>query len=135
MDRHVQHHAELDAQLCDAVTIIDRGAVRYTGAMDALLHGHDEHLPARVLVQAGFNPSTGAPMLEVSDHGPGIPDSLVLQVFEPFFTTSEVGSGLGLYIARQICEANQASLTYQRRAEGGSCFRITLPPAVALQTH
>ncbi|MCB1555565.1 MAG: hypothetical protein KDJ14_17335 [Xanthomonadales bacterium] len=102
---------------------------------NALLHGHDEHLPARVLVQAGFNPSTGAPMLEVSDHGPGIPDSLVLQVFEPFFTTSEVGSGLGLYIARQICEANQASLTYQRRAEGGSCFRITLPPAVALQTH
>lgn len=102
---------------------------------NALIHGHDEHLPARVLVQAGFNPSTAAPMLEVSDHGPGIPDALALQVFEPFFTTSEVGSGLGLYIARQLCEANQASLTYQRRAEGGSCFRITLPPAVALQTH
>jgi two-component system sensor histidine kinase PilS (NtrC family) len=100
---------------------------------NALIHGHDEHLPARVVVTAGFTPGTGSPMLEVADQGPGITDALALQIFEPFFTTSEVGSGLGLYVARQLCEANQASLTYQRRPEGGSCFRITLPKASSLQ--
>jgi two-component system sensor histidine kinase PilS (NtrC family) len=48
-------------------------------------------------------------------------------LFRPFFTTSEHGTGLGLYIARELCRANQASLEYVAVPGGGSCFRITLP--------
>ncbi|MDN5924456.1 MAG: sensor histidine kinase, partial [Xanthomonadales bacterium] len=72
------------------------------------------------------------PALEVSDRGPGIPQKVAAQIFEPFFTTHEYGTGLGLYLAKQMCEANQASLEYVPVAGGGSCFRLTLmPPAQA----
>ena len=44
----------------------------------------------------------GEPVLDIVDRGPGIPLSVVEQLFEPFYTTSEHGTGLGLYIARQL---------------------------------
>ncbi len=50
--------------------------------------------------------------LEVIDDGPGVPASLRSQLFEPFFTTAPGGTGLGLYIAREVCEANDAKLDY-----------------------
>lgn len=48
--------------------------------------------------------------LHISDDGCGIEESLRTQVFEPFFTTHSAGTGLGLYIARELCEANKARL-------------------------
>ena len=52
----------------------------------------------------------GAIELHVIDDGAGISEALRAQVFEPFFTTRAGGTGLGLYIARELCEANGASL-------------------------
>jgi two-component system, NtrC family, sensor histidine kinase PilS len=63
-------------------------------------------------------------MIDIIDHGTGIDESISDQIFEPFFTTKENGTGLGLYIAKELCEANQASLYYQPCTEGGSCFKI-----------
>lgn len=56
--------------------------------------------------------SVGANSIElhISDDGCGIEESLRTQVFEPFFTTHGAGTGLGLYIARELCEANKARL-------------------------
>jgi two-component system sensor histidine kinase PilS (NtrC family) len=48
--------------------------------------------------------------LHMVDDGPGIEESLRGQVFEPFFTTHGSGTGLGLYIARELCEANGAQI-------------------------
>ena len=67
------------------------------------------------------------PMIDVLDRGPGIPEAVAAQLFRPFYTTSEHGTGLGLYIARELCRANQASLEYVAVPGGGSCFRMTLP--------
>ena len=67
------------------------------------------------------------PMIDVLDRGPGIPEAVATQLFRPFYTTSEHGTGLGLYIARELCRANQATLEYVAGPGGGSCFRITLP--------
>ena len=67
------------------------------------------------------------PMIDVLDRGPGIPEAVATQLFRPFYTTSEHGTGLGLYIARELCRANQATLEYVAVPGGGSCFRITLP--------
>ncbi|WP_173066430.1 two-component system sensor histidine kinase NtrB [Sulfurimicrobium lacus] len=61
--------------------------------------------------------------IDVIDDGPGVDKALVAQLFEPFFTTFSGGTGLGLYIAREICEANGASLDYIEVAPGGQ-FRI-----------
>jgi two-component system, NtrC family, sensor histidine kinase PilS len=62
-------------------------------------------------------------VLEVCNDGATIPIDLVQKLFEPFFTTSVGGTGLGLYIARELCEANGAQLEYRPR-EGNTCFRI-----------
>ncbi|HET6633153.1 MAG TPA: ATP-binding protein [Rhodanobacteraceae bacterium] len=98
---------------------------------NALRYGRMPGEPARVLIAARHT-SSGAPALEVSDRGPGIPQKVAAQIFEPFFTTHEYGTGLGLYLAKQMCEANQATLEYVPVAGGGSCFRLTLmPPAKA----
>ncbi len=98
---------------------------------NALRYGRMPNEPARVLLVARHNAS-GTPLLEVADRGPGIPHKVAAQIFEPFFTTHELGTGLGLYLARQMCEANQANLEYVPVAGGGSCFRISLtPPAKA----
>lgn len=61
--------------------------------------------------------------LDVIDFGPGVESSNVEQIFEPFFTTETKGTGLGLYIARELCESNQARLSYLP-IDGGCCFRI-----------
>ena len=66
------------------------------------------------------------PQIDILDRGPGIPESIAAQLFRPFFTTSGHGTGLGLYIARELCRANQATLEYVAMPGGGSCFRIRL---------
>ena len=63
--------------------------------------------------------------LDVIDDGPGVDLRDQEKVFEPFFTTESKGNGLGLYIARELCEINQARLHYLRTHTGKSCFRIS----------
>ncbi len=63
--------------------------------------------------------------LDVIDEGDGIDSGDQEKVFEPFFTTETKGNGLGLYIARELCEINQARLHYLRSNTGKSCFRIS----------
>ncbi|MEO7067833.1 MAG: ATP-binding protein [Rhodanobacter sp.] len=94
---------------------------------NALRYGRLPDEPARVTVVARQG-EHGAPILEVTDRGAGIPPKVAAQIFEPFYTTHEYGTGLGLYLARQMSEANQAALEYVRVAGGGSCFRLTLTP-------
>jgi two-component system sensor histidine kinase PilS (NtrC family) len=61
--------------------------------------------------------------LRVVDDGPGVAKELQAQLFEPFFTTYSAGTGLGLYIARELCAANGATLEYVDRPAGAE-FRI-----------
>jgi two-component system sensor histidine kinase PilS (NtrC family) len=62
--------------------------------------------------------------LHVVDDGPGVAKDLQGQLFEPFFTTYSAGTGLGLYIARELCAANGATLDYVDRPAGAD-FRIS----------
>jgi two-component system sensor histidine kinase PilS (NtrC family) len=70
-----------------------------------------------------LNPSN-RPFLEVSDRGPGIEQAAVDRIFEPFFTGPKGGTGLGLFIARELCQLNRSILLYEGRSGGGSVFRI-----------
>jgi len=88
---------------------------------NARRHGGDE---VRIDISGGIFAQSGLPWLEVRDHGPGVAAESADKLFEPFFTTSRLGSGLGLFICRELCDANQARLDY-RPAEPGASFVIT----------
>ncbi|MFT4196587.1 MAG: ATP-binding protein [Pseudoxanthomonas sp.] len=92
---------------------------------NALNYGRLPGEPARVRLRV-FALDQRA-MVDVLDRGPGIPAAVAAQLFRPFYTTSEHGTGLGLYIARELCRANQATLDYVPVPAGGSCFRISMP--------
>lgn len=91
---------------------------------NAINYGRLPGEPARITVAA--EERDGRPVVEVTDRGPGVPDAIASQLGRPFFTTSEHGTGLGLYIARELCRSNGASLDYVPVPAGGACFRITL---------
>lgn len=100
---------------------------------NAFYHGRMPGQPAKVLLQVNAVPN--APQINVIDRGPGIPEAVAAQLFRPFYTTAEHGTGLGLYIARELCLANQANLEYVPIAGGGCCFRITLTGTQSLHTR
>ncbi|MFI4895196.1 MAG: nitrogen regulation protein NR(II) [Steroidobacterales bacterium] len=66
----------------------------------------------------------GRPYLQVADRGPGIAAADAERIFEPFFTRAQRGTGLGLFLARELAAANGATLLYEPREGGGSLFRI-----------
>jgi len=70
----------------------------------------------------------GMVTIQIQDDGPGVPPALAGRVFEPFFSTKEVGegTGLGLSIAMGIAEAHAGSLTLVP-TDRGACFRLALP--------
>ena len=79
-------------------------------------------LPGSLVLTTGRE--DGLVVLDVQNDGPGISAEHQGKLFEPFFTTAADGTGLGLYIARELCEANGARLEYHAGG-AGACFRIT----------
>jgi len=66
-------------------------------------------------------------MLEVEDNGPGIPPEVQARLFDPFYSTKEQGTGLGLPIARRIIEKHGGDLQFETELGKGALFRIVLP--------
>ena len=65
--------------------------------------------------------------LAVVDNGPGVAAHLVPRLFEPFFTTKQdVGTGLGLWVSRQIARKHGGDLRYERTAAGETRFILEL---------
>jgi two-component system, NtrC family, sensor histidine kinase PilS len=112
-----------------------RNAARYandsTGAIRVIL---------RIATNINITLSATEPVpqtaeLLVCDNGTGVPADTIAHLFEPFFTTDSQGTGLGLYVARELSEVNNALLDYlpvlerdDNLGEGG-CFRLTLQVA------
>ena len=92
---------------------------------NALKYGHPERSPIIVSMKK----LDQTPCIEIIDAGPGISPAIQSRLFEPFFTTSPNGTGLGLYISRELAELNQAKLSYHIIETGKSCFRLCLPDA------
>ena len=83
-----------------------------------------KHSIDKIELRYGRIAQTNRPFLEIADRGPGIAPEHASRIFEPFFTTGEQGTGLGLFIARELCHCNRALLIYEARQGGGSIFRI-----------
>lgn len=87
-------------------------------------HSIQVHDQAQVWLELFVDHASQLPILEVRDDGTGVAPDHQAKLFEPFFTTSTQGTGLGLYLSRELCESNQARLDFKPR-QGGGCFRIT----------
>jgi two-component system sensor histidine kinase PilS (NtrC family) len=83
-------------------------------------------------IRSGFLSDTEQHYVDIEDQGKGVPDEQVRHLFEPFFTTENSGTGLGLYIAKELCEANRIQLSYVNDRLGG-CFRIIFAHTIAKQ--
>ncbi len=84
----------------------------------------------RIRVTTGHE-DDGRIFIDVSDSGPGIPESLRPKIFEPFFTSRRKtgGSGLGLYIVKNIVTRHDGEVTAGKGPLGGAAFRVILPAA------
>ena len=93
---------------------------------NAMRYGRATGSPEPIEIRTGRMIGSDRPYLEVLDRGPGIERADAERIFEPFFTSgrSQGGTGLGLFIARELAQTNRAILVYEPRQGGGSIFRV-----------
>ena len=110
----------------DLGVIFDRGHLNqivWNLVRNAWQHCQKKEGSIRIAARPGY--MGDVVIFELGDDGPGIPAELRSQIFEPFFTTRPGGTGLGLYVARELADANGATLDLLPRRPGAQ-FRITL---------
>jgi two-component system sensor histidine kinase PilS (NtrC family) len=91
---------------------------------NALRHGASGGATPRLELNLTRVARFGRVCVEVADRGPGVEPQDVERIFEPFFTRGAEGTGLGLFLARELAEINDATLLYEPRKGGGSIFRL-----------
>ncbi|MEW8525719.1 MAG: ATP-binding protein, partial [Candidatus Thiodiazotropha endolucinida] len=118
---------ELFLQIEPANTEINADPEQLRQIVANLINNAREHGPKdglKVHVIGGITQEFNHPVVDIIDNGPGIDPKVARQIFEPFFTTRSAGTGLGLYIARELSESNHIRLEYIPGPTGGSCFRL-----------
>lgn len=91
-------------------------ATRRSGRIEVRLHADDE-----------------AAVVEVHDNGPGVPDEMRDEIFDPFFTSKAGGLGLGLMSVRLCADAHGGSISVGRSDLGGAAFALRLPRLVRVE--
>jgi signal transduction histidine kinase len=123
------HEIEIVTRLDPTVPVLRADGVQLTQALLNLLINALQAVKqrGRIEVRVEMRSAERAIFIEVQDSGPGVPPEKLGAVFEPYFTTKEEGSGLGLWIAQQIATAHAGSLEVTNAPEGGAIFRLRLP--------
>ena len=123
---HVDVPADLPAVWCEA-TMIEQ--VLLNLARNGLQAMAEAPAPRLLRLQARLGPAHTAVEFVVADSGEGISDAVAAQLFTPFFTTKDVGMGLGLSLCRTVVEQHGSALQHQPQTPRGTVFRFTLPVA------
>lgn len=126
-------------ELCDAIDLeLETPEIQVnviTGQLEQVLNNlfdnglryskkHSDRATLKVVAGVDNKDGDEQPYLHVIDDGAGIDESAEALLFEPFHTTEATGTGLGLYISKELCEANQSQLSYSKTGDGKSCFSI-----------
>jgi two-component system sensor histidine kinase PilS (NtrC family) len=99
---------------------------------NAISHYQQNVRSLHIHLQGGYTTESNRPFLDVIDNGAGISPEAEQHIFEPFFTTSSDGTGLGLYITKEVVESNRAKIRHLALPTEGTCFRLQFLPADAL---
>lgn len=91
-----------------------------------------EAMKGRGTIDVTVTGAEAALSITIADHGPGIPAEYRQKVFEPYFTTKDDGTGLGLALVRVTLEAHRGTISVSETPGGGATFAIVLPPSTAL---
>jgi two-component system sensor histidine kinase PilS (NtrC family) len=114
----------------DLLVMFDRGhlsQIAWNLVRNAWQHCQKREGSIRIAARAGY--MGDAVICELGDDGPGVPVEYRAQIFEPFFTTRSGGTGLGLYIARELADANGCALELLPKSPG-AMFRLTFKRAL-----
>ena len=123
---------DLDMQLTNATTWFDAGhlnQIMTNLCNNAQIHGNSDK-PTHIRL---FTDQNQAANIEIADEGPGIDQQSLDKIFEPFYTTSHKGSGLGLYIVNQLCDLNNATIDIHKNSYNGTSFTIRFSASPANQ--
>ena len=118
---------QIDAASVDVPVRIDGSQLHqiiWNLCQNAVMHALPTAAAAGIQLRYGRLGGVGRPYLQVTDRGPGIATADAERIFEPFFTRAQRGTGLGLFLARELAAANGATLLYEAREGGGSVFRV-----------
>ncbi|WP_456373680.1 sensor histidine kinase [Thiolapillus sp.] len=96
-------------------------------ADNAVKHQSEKGEQLVITITGGLDSATGEGYIEVIDNGRNIPADIVDKLFDPFFTTSNQGTGLGLYVVKELCDANNIRISYIPVSAGGNCFKLKFP--------
>ncbi len=91
---------------------------------NAFKHGAGDDSASPVELRFGRLTPNSRPFLEIADRGPGVAPEQADRIFEPFYSGRRDGTGLGLFLARELAQTNGATLLYEPRTGGGSIFRL-----------
>jgi len=131
-NRQLDFQAALDTE--EAYVLFDKSQLSqclWKLLDNAVDHASKDKSIPRVRLALIRNEESGFCIITIADNGPGINENQLSKIFEPFYTTRKAGSGLGLYIAKQLCEANQAELTVDSEPGEGAFFHVRLALARA----
>jgi two-component system, NtrC family, sensor histidine kinase PilS len=99
----------------------------FTNLLDnALRHSKQETGKETARIHIDIDSTLHQYQINMIDNGSGVAFADRAKLFEPFFTTMSEGSGMGLYLCKELCEINNADLDYRPTGKGESCFRISI---------
>ncbi|VAX05856.1 Flagellar sensor histidine kinase FleS [hydrothermal vent metagenome] len=123
------HHTHIDLiDHTEGQLLVNGNQDALLGALVNLVNNALDHGGDQVQLQVELDLISDSQLqIKVSDNGPGIPKDLLERVFDPFFTTSSGGTGLGLAVVQSVIMAHEGHITIQPSALGGACFQLCLP--------
>lgn len=119
----------LDTRLAEALPAVRADAGQIHQVLVNLLLNAVQAMPDGGTVEIATWAEEGVAVVEVRDHGAGLPDVPVERLFEPFYTTKAAGTGLGLHVCRRIAQSHGGRLDAANAEGGGAAFRLVLPIA------
>jgi signal transduction histidine kinase len=96
-------------------------------AIQAMKEGGSIYISTRQISKSDTAQPARFVQVEVRDTGEGIPEENLQHIFDPFFTSKDEGSGLGLSISHQIVQEHGGYITVESKVEKGTSFHINLP--------